>query len=312
LLPPKAWLRGERGMLSINPAYEVIVCAPTESFRWNVHGYPHHLAKWHYHPEYELHLIQQSRGKMMIGDFVGDFEPGCLVLTGPNLPHNWVSNIKDGEYLADRDMLIQFSEAFASSLFDEFAELDAARDVLAKAAFGLQFTGDAAKQGADLLKRIGAASGPRRLILLIELFALLGESSQSRRTLSNAAPALGLLSATTERLQKAVDLIHLNYKKSICLKNAADICNMEESTFSRFFKKQTGHNFVQFVNRLRVHHACNLLSKTDRSITDICFDSGFNNTANFNRQFFAFCRQTPSQYRDGVRRIALRPELGKF
>lgn len=295
-------------MLGFNPAYEVIVCAPTESFRWNVHGYPSHLAKWHYHPEYELHLIQKSRGKMMIGDFVGGFEPGCLVLTGPNLPHNWVSDIAEGEHVADRDMLVQFSEVFANSLFDGFAELAAARDVLAKAAYGIHFDGAVALQAAGLLKQIGSASGPERLILFIELFALLSESSGNWRTLSNAAPALGLESATTKRLQKAIEFIYLNYTDPIHFKDVATLCQMEESTFSRFFKKQTGHNFVKFVNQLRIHHSCNLLSQSDRQVTDICFDSGFNNTANFNRQFFAFCRQTPSEYREGARRVAARME----
>ena len=68
----------------IVPDFEVIVCAPEESFRWNVHDYPHHLAKWHYHPEYELHLIQHSAGEMMIGDYVGGFEAG----RGANLGWN--------------------------------------------------------------------------------------------------------------------------------------------------------------------------------------------------------------------------------
>src|SRR5690606_5307760 len=100
----------------IVPDFEVIVCAPEESFRWNVHDYPHHLAKWHYHPEFELHLIQHSAGEMMIGDYVGAFEAGSLVLTGSGVPHNWVSRIQPGERVPDRDMLIQFSPDFAEKI----------------------------------------------------------------------------------------------------------------------------------------------------------------------------------------------------
>ena len=54
------------------------------------HGAPHPLIRWHYHEDYELHLIVQSRGKVFVGDYIGGFEPGNLVLTGPRLPHNWV------------------------------------------------------------------------------------------------------------------------------------------------------------------------------------------------------------------------------
>lgn len=291
-------------MFSINPAYEVIVCAPNESFRWNVHDYPHHLAKWHYHPEFELHLIQASSGRMMIGDYIGDYEPGCLVLTGPNLPHNWVGNVRHHERIPNRDMLVQFTPEFASNLFDRFAELSDARAMLEKSAFGLEFKGAAARDGAAILRQIGEAQGMRRLILFIELFASLSRTPGEWRMLSNTAPALGLITATTETLQRAIDYIYKKYTKDIRLEKVASLCEMEQSTFSRFFKKQTGHNFVKFINQLRIHHACSLLTTSEKSITEICFDSGFNNTANFNRQFAACCRQTPSEYRADARRIA--------
>ena len=56
------------------------------------HGFPNPLVRWHYHEEYELHLIVQTRGKVFVGDYIGHFEPGHLVLTGPRLPHNWISS----------------------------------------------------------------------------------------------------------------------------------------------------------------------------------------------------------------------------
>ena len=67
--------------LKIVPDFEMIICPPAESFRWNMHDYPYFGAKWHYHPEYELHLTRTTSGVMMVGDHIGEFEPGCLVLT---------------------------------------------------------------------------------------------------------------------------------------------------------------------------------------------------------------------------------------
>src|SRR6195256_1469892 len=72
------------------------------------HGFPNPLVRWHYHEEDELHLILQTRGKVFVGDSIGHFEPGHLVLTGPRLPHNWISVDLPQGGVALRDRVIQF------------------------------------------------------------------------------------------------------------------------------------------------------------------------------------------------------------
>lgn len=59
--------------------------------RYVSHGAPSPLIRWHYHEDYELHLVVATSGKFFVGDYIGNFEPGNLVLTGPRLPHNWIS-----------------------------------------------------------------------------------------------------------------------------------------------------------------------------------------------------------------------------
>lgn len=298
-------------MSGSDPAQEVVICGPGQSFRWAEHDYPHHLAKWHCHPEYELHLIRATSGQMMIGDHVGPFEPGSLVLTGPNLPHNWVSAIGPQERTAGRDMLVQFGHGFAETLSGSFAELAEVGALIADSAFGVEFLGETALRGARKLCEIGSAGGARRLILFLEMMAELAADPASRRTLSRGAPSLGLHSVTSRRLERVIAFLGEHYQRDLGLGEAAALCNMETTAFSRFFKHQTGHNFSFYVNQLRVQHACGLLSGTDRPITEICYESGFNNTANFNRQFFAVCQQTPSAYRRDahqIRRIAASPD----
>lgn len=73
------------------------------------HGFPTPLARWHYHDEYELHLITATSGKVFVGDWIAPFQPGQLVLTGPRLPHNWVSTDLPVGGVAERDLVIQFS-----------------------------------------------------------------------------------------------------------------------------------------------------------------------------------------------------------
>lgn len=285
------------------PDFEVIVCAPSESFRWHVHDYPHHLAKWHHHPEYELHLIQASSGKMMIGDHVGDFQAGCLVLTGPDLPHNWVSASLPGERIPDRDMLIQFSPAFADKIAGLCPEFHDVGTLFEDAARGIEFSGETAEAGTKLLREIGAASGPQRLVLFLELMAVLAQSPGERRILSRARPGAVAQTRSSGKLDTAISHILENFAAPIRLSQVAALCGMEASAFSRFFKKQTGHTFARYVNCSRVHAACNLLSQTEKPVTDICFEVGFNNIANFNRQFVKICGRSPSAYRRDSRRI---------
>ncbi|ALN72893.1 AraC family transcriptional regulator [Aureimonas sp. AU20] len=285
------------------PALELILCGPRESFRWATHDYPHHLAKWHCHPEYELHLIRESTGRMMIGDHVGAFEPGSLILTGPNLPHNWVSAIEPGASLRERDVLVQFTGEIADTLshaFPEFAEVGA---LLEEAAFGVEFTGETATLGRKKLCEIGTLDGPRRLLAFLDLMATLATGRSDRRTLSRCAPALGLHTPASRKLERVIGFLATEFRRDITLAEAADICTMEATAFSRFFKHQTGHNFSAYVNHLRVQAACQLLAATDKSVTEICFETGFNNTANFNRRFAVVCGETPSAYRAGARRI---------
>lgn len=288
---------------SIAPDFEIIVGQPHQSFRWNVHGYPHDLARWNYHPEYELHLIQRSSGKMFVGDYIGNFEPGSLVLTGPNLPHNWVSDLSPGEEVKDRDMLIQFTDELVRSLMRLSPELEELEPLLDDARLGIEFYGDTAKLGARLLRRIGQATAARRMVLFLETLDELNRSSE-RRILSSHEYAPTLNYAVSETVNRVTDYLIRHLTDDISLSDVARFCDMSDSTFSRFFKKNTGHGFVRYLNRMRINRACSLLTQGDKPITQICFETGFNNLSNFNRQFRSFYGVTPSEYRRHARRNA--------
>jgi len=283
------------------PDFELIVGGPQESFRWTVHGYPHYYAKWHYHPEYELHLIQESAGKMFIGDHVGNFHPGTLVLTGPNLPHNWVSDIAPGERVPNRDMLVQFKDSFvrdAMQLWPEFNEIE---PLLNEARYGIEFHGDAAILGANVLRNIGAVTAMRRVLLLFELLYELSRSTE-RSLLSSRDYTQVPNSAASDTIKQVLGFLMKNIAEDVHLSDVARYFGMSESIFSRFFKRNTGHGFVHYVNRVRINRACDLLTQTEKPVTDVCFETGFNNISNFNRQFRKLCGLAPSEYRRQVKR----------
>ncbi|MFB2550464.1 helix-turn-helix domain-containing protein [Ensifer soli] len=297
--------------LKIVPDFEMIICPPAESFRWNMHDYPFFGAKWHYHPEYELHLTRATSGVMMVGDHIGEFEPGCLVLTGPNVPHNWVSDIEPGKMVRNRDMLIQFTPDWADRIAGLCPELAPVQTLFDDAAYGVEFLGATAAAGAKLLGQMGHADGPARIVLFMELMIALSRNPAERRTLSRLAPLREKVALPAE-LDAGMRYILEHYSDDLDLATVARQAGMEPQTFSRFFKRHTGHTFARYVILARIYAACSLLTQTYRPITDICFDVGFNNVANFNRQFFKICHRTPSDYRRSAHKVGTEARADPF
>jgi len=288
------------------PDFELIVRQPRQSFRWLVHDYPYPFAKWHYHPEYELHLIQKTSGKMFVGDFIGNFEPGNLVLTGPNLPHNWVSDLPAGETVRDRDMLIQFSDDVVREMMRVCLEFEEIEPLLDDARYGIAFHGETARFGWRALKRIGQANPTRRMLLFFELLDELNRSGEKRILSSrNYAPTLD--HAVSDTVNRAIEYLIGNLTGEISLSDVARQCGLSDSAFSRFFKKNTGHGFVRYLNRMRVNRACMLLAQSEMPIIAVCFEAGFSNLSNFNRQFLSITGHTPSAYRRQLKRNRAKP-----
>jgi len=120
------------------------------------HGFPNPLVRWHYHEEYELHLIVQTHGKVFVGDYIGHFEPGHLVLTGPRLPHNWISSDVGPEGVAQRDVVLQFSDEPLRRAAELVPELRDVLPLLERARLGIEFFGmtDRARLTLDRIKHL--------------------------------------------------------------------------------------------------------------------------------------------------------------
>lgn len=272
----------------------------TRSIRYLEHGWPSDLCRWHAHEEYELHLIVETRGKAFIGDYIGEFEPGSLYLTGPNLPHNWITDEGYGEPLPLRDMLVQFSHDSVEKLALAFPEFAQVRDMLMTAKSGILFEGFNATFARGHMESIRDHEGPERILAFIRFLVRLNEHAE-RRTLSVAKlfqPAGGSKHA---RIGEVIDHIVANFKEDFSVTQAAEMANMTEATFSRNFQAVTGHRFVEFVTSVRIGKACGLLYATDDLIMSICHQTGFHNIANFNRHFLKMKGMTPTAYREIAR-----------
>lgn len=287
-------------MSIIRPEIEYVDRA-SHSIRYLEHGWPTDLCRWHAHEEYELHLIVRTRGKAFVGDFIGEFEPGCFYLTGPNLPHNWITHDASTAQVPVRDKMIQFNDTGLRALvtaFPEFAEIET---LFKKARSGIQFVGfnrEVAETHMDMVRDL---TGPDRILAFLRLLMAV-VAHPDKKVLSVTVPAEPGKSDRHARIGTVVDYIAAHYSDNFTVEQVAELAGMSTSAFTRNFQAVTGNRFVEFVNRVRIGQACSLLYETDDQVSAICFEVGFQNLANFNRQFLRMKDMTPSEYRETARR----------
>ena len=281
----------------MNPDLEVVQIRRGESFKAWAHGYPFHTVRWHFHPEYEIHHVVATSGRYFVGDFIGEFEPGNLVLTGPNLPHNWVSDVPDGTSVPLRGRVVQFSQEFIADATTALPELAGCASILELSRRGALFSAATAKLAAPVLAELVEAQGVRRIALFMETIDILSRAADVR-TLTSASylpDPSGFMSAG---VNKALAYINANLTEPFSESDLAAIAGRSPSAFSRSFRRHTGMALVQYVNRLRINLACQLLmSEADMPITEICYAAGYNNISNFNRQFLTQKGMSPSRFR---------------
>jgi len=277
---------------------EVIPRDPRYSARWHAHNYPSGYAKWHYHPEYEIHMIRKTSGQYMVGNGIGNFGPGQVVLVGPNLPHNWISDLPVNETVVGRDVAFQFLGSWIKKCSELLPELDELDGLFARSARGIEFVGATAAQAAVKLEGIGVTTGLSRLQHILGLFDLLSSAPPTDwRTLSDEGiPPLDD-PFTAEVMNHAFDYIFGNLSSNVSLSCAASIVGMSESAFSRYFKRASNQTFTDTVRKLRIAHACKQLRLTTKLISTIAREAGYSNLSNFNRQFAKELDMTPSDFR---------------
>lgn len=280
----------------------------TRSIRYLEHGWPSDLCRWHAHEEYELHLVVETRGKAFVGDYIGDFKAGDLFMTGPNLPHNWITDQVWSESVEIRDMLIQFSHESVEKLAEGFPEFSQVLKMLQLAQSGIFFEGFNPTFARGHMESIRDNTGAERILAFVRFLVRLNEHAE-KKTLSVTRLIQPEGGSKHARIAKVVDHITKNYYEAFSVAQAAEMANMTEITFSRNFNAVTGHSFVDYLNRIRIGQACGMLYASDDQITSIAQEAGFKNLANFNRHFLKMRGMTPSEYRETARKD-LAPKRG--
>jgi AraC-like DNA-binding protein len=282
----------------MKPALEYLPKEKDNSFVVKFFDYSYYPTPWHYHPEYEIVMVTESTGKRFIGDHISDFHPGNLAFLGPNIPHTYRNDEKyyeERSALRAKSIVIHFTE---SSLGNDFLELPEAKPLhklFEESLHGLDVFGETHDSISKKLYAIVKLSGLKRWLCLVDLLLELSES----KTLSPITKSthIGYNEKESKRLCSVFDWITSNFEKDIKLAEAAQIAQMNENAFSRFFSLRTRKTFSGFVQELRLQKAAKLLVENDMTITEVCYECGYNNVSNFNRQFLNHYQMNPMRYK---------------
>lgn len=254
---------------------------------------------WHFHPHFQLFLVEEGTGTRFIGDSIRPFAEGDLVFLGPNLPHLWRSDqiyFDRQTNLQARGIVVYFSEDFLGSDFFQRQEMTLIRQLLENTRRGLEWRNSTSASAAMYLRKL--ADQPVGFQRVMTLLGLLDHLSQTHNYgyITSLGYTNTVKPSETDRIQIVHDYVLSHFQDEISLNTVADLTDMTPSAFCRYFKTRANKTFSEFVTEVRIGHACKLLMDGKLSITQVSYESGYRTLSNFNRQFKEITGQTPSQY----------------
>lgn len=267
------------------------------SFTTKADEYPYFLKIWHYHPELELVVILKSEGTCFIGDSIEKFGDGDVILIGKDLPHMWQNNedyfkqnLKDGA----KAIAIHFKQDYLGTAFFETPEMNHLMELFNRARLGIKFL-KVDKTLISDIKNMLNMKGFDKTIAFLNILNKLAKHKHFKQ-LASQGFVNSFKTTKSDTQDKVQAYIFKNFNKNINLEEAAKIAHMNTSAFSRFFKRVNHKTFSRYVTEIRIGYACKLLMENKFNIASICYESGFNNISNFNRQFKLVMNCTPSDY----------------
>lgn len=259
---------------------------------------------WHHHPELELLIIRGGKGVHTIGDKTDMLdEHSHLMLMGAYLPHTMSYDGLPGKAPVEA-IVAHFTEDMFGRDFLNLPETQLLRDLLSKAAYGIELKGPAAKSMEAKMFELFEAGVQDRIFILMEILHRLAHSNY------NLVASQGFVGGYSQKENKRIDRIYQftfeNFHRDITLDETAAHINLSKEAFCRYFKQKTGKTYVQFLTEVRIGNACKLLMQNDMTVLEVCYACGYNYPSNFYRQFKAVKKVTPLEYQKSYQNLPSR------
>lgn len=260
----------------------------------------HYTSPFHFHELCELNYVIHSCGKRMVGDSIHNFSDGDLVLMSPDLPHIWNNDPSvlnsPPEIKIAQAVVVYFPFQFLSGLSADVRFNLKTQKLLERARRGLRFYGLTQQYVSSIMDTMNEKKGLDQVIEFLKIINVLVDSDEFEQ-LASVGYTHSYNEKDTERMNHVFKYLVQHFTRHVTLEEISTVANMTPNAFSSFFKKRTQKCFTTFINEIRVGHACKLLQNLEISVSEICYSSGFQNSANFNRFFKQFTGKIPREYR---------------
>ena len=254
---------------------------------------PYRGDDWHYHDEFELYFPMSGSGVRIVGDSMEYYGSNELVFCGSNLPHLFKTNLEDNDH--DR-VVVKFSKSLISQIIDNVPEFIKIKQLLIKSSRGILFPVSKSYSLFSDFISLSEAVGAERIIQLLNILNKIS-SIQNFRLLTSDSYKNISEGRNDERLQKVINFITENFYREISLRELAEISYMTTNSFCRYFKERTNKTAFEFIREFRISQACQMIINSNKTISQICDDTGFNSFSSFNRVFKSVKGITASEFK---------------
>ena len=257
------------------------------------------LNNWHYHPEIELLFIKRSVGTWLVGDHIGHFNTGDVVIIGPNLPHCFRHEY---DYVVQRDeaagetVCVKFVPEMFGSHFLNLPECKEIKQLFAKSCRGLKLIGRTRDSVAKYMEGMLCLPYGKKLVQFLAILEEIGDSKEYI-TLSSNGFVQEHSDVDRNRIKPVLEYTFTSYNEKITIDKVASILHMTRQSFCRYFKSKTNKTYLQFLMEVRIGHACRLLVEEDINVAETGYACGYNNISHFNHQFKRITGKKPLEYK---------------
>ena len=262
---------------------------PIEIYCVNEH-HPQYIMAFHWHMEYELLRIRQGEFLITLDDRQFTAKAGDVIFISSGTLHAGLP--KDCIYdciVFDMRMLLKQDHAcqpLLQKIIDRDIWIDQflpPSDMVLMSAISCLFSAMESKKSGYPFIVQGC------------LYQILGFIIQNGY-FSSAPLKNGRNYKKVSQLKRALALIEENYASPLTLEQLSAAAKMSPKYFCRFFQEMTHHTPIEYLNLYRIEHACYQLITTDRSVTEIAFNCGFNDLSYFIKTFKRYKGITPKRY----------------